>query len=216
MRAVIFAGGPGIDIERAASIASSCDFILAADSGAAVAAACGLVPDKIVGDLDSIDAETRAFMESRKVPFEVYPSEKDMTDTEICVKSLPEDAQITLVCSFSGRPDHALSLMMLAVKEHAEGRDITLTDGVNDFIPMCGPDEISISGLQDPESLVISLIPFTEVKGVTTEGLYYKLEDSDLIPGSSYSVSNRVGKNQDFFRICVKHGKMGVMIVPET
>ena len=214
MRAIIFAGGPGIDPGRVADIASSCDLVLAADSGANIAAACGIVPDRIVGDLDSIDPETRAFMESKNVPFEVYPSEKDMTDTEICVKDLPEDAEITVVCSFYGRPDHALALMMLAIRERANGRDITLTDGVNDFIPMCGPDEISIEGLQDPESLIISLIPFTDVKGVTTDGLYYKLEDSDLTPGSSYSISNRVGKDSDSFRIAVKHGNMGVMIVP--
>ena len=216
MRAIIFAGGPGIDPERVASIAESCDLVIAADSGANVAAACGIVPDRIVGDLDSIDPETRAFMEGKNVPFEVYPSEKDMTDTEICVKDLPKDAQITVVCSFYGRPDHALSIMMLAIREHAEGRDITLTDGINDFIPMCGPDEIGIEGIQDPESLVVSIIPFTEVKGITTEGLYYKLDNSDLTPGSSFSMSNKVGKDSDSFRISVKHGKLGVMIVPEN
>lgn len=214
MRAIVFAGGPGIDPERVASIADSCDLVIAADSGANVAAACGIVPDRIVGDLDSIDPETRAFMEGKNVPFEVYPSEKDMTDTEICVKDLPKDAQITVVCSFYGRPDHALSIMMLAIREHAEGRDITLTDGINDFIPMCGPDEIGIEGIQDPESLVVSIIPFTEVKGITTEGLYYKLDNSDLTPGSSFSISNKVGKDSDSFRISVKHGKLGVMIVP--
>ena len=214
MRAVIFAGGPGIDPGRVASIAESCDLVIAADSGANIAAFCGIIPDRIVGDLDSIAPETREFMEGKNVPFEVYPAEKDMTDTELCLKDIPSDAQTTIVCSFSGRPDHALSIMMLAVKAHAEGRDITLTDGVNDFIPMCGPDEICISGLQNPDSLAISLIPFTEVKGVTTEGLYYKLENSDLVPGSSLSVSNKVGKDTDSFRISVKHGKLGVMIVP--
>ena len=214
MRAVVFAGGPGIDPDKASVIASSCDFVIAADSGADVAAACGIVPDKIVGDLDSISSETRAFMESRAVPFEVYPVEKDKTDTEICVDDIPEDAQITIVCSFAGRPDHALSIMMLAVRLHAEGRDITLTDGVNDFIPLCGPDKISIEGIQDPESLVISLIPFTEVKGVTSEGLYYKLDNTDLTPGSSLSVSNKVEQDRDSFTIRVNSGKLGVFIVP--
>ena len=216
MRAVIFAGGPGIDPGRVASIAESCDLVIAADCGANVAASCGIIPDRIVGDLDSIAPETREFMEGKNVPFEGYPSEKDMTDTEIALRDIPSDAQTTIVCSFSGRPDHSLSIMMLAVKAHAEGRDITLTDGVNDFIPMSGPDEICISGLQNPDSLAISLIPFTEVKGVTTEGLYYKLEDSDLIPGSSLTVSNKVGKDTDSFRISVKHGKLGVMIVPSV
>ncbi len=214
MRVAVFAGGPGIDVERAASVASSCDLVIAADSGADVAAACGIVPSKVVGDMDSISPETLEFLKRNGVPFEVHPVEKDMTDTELCIKDIPVDDEIVLIGSFSGRPDHALANMMMVIKLHSEGRDITLTDGVNDFIPLCGPDEISISGIQEPYLLAVSLIPFTEVKGVTSEGLYYALEDTDLTPGSSLSVSNRVEQGGNSFRISVKHGKMGVLIVP--
>jgi thiamine pyrophosphokinase len=214
MRAVIFAGGPGIAPDRAASIASECDIILAADGGADIACASGVMPQKVIGDLDSIDPQTVDFLKHKCVPLEQFPTEKDMTDSELCLNEVPDEAEVILICSLSGRPDHVLSNMMMAVKAHAEGRDITLTDGVNDFIPLCGPDEISISGIQNPEDLAISLIPFTEVKGVTSEGLYYKLDDTDLIPGSSLSVSNKVEQGSDSFVIHVNSGKMGVLIVP--
>ena len=214
MRVAVFAGGPGIDTDRASSIASSCDLVIAADSGADVAAACGIMPSKVVGDMDSIDPDTLEFLKGKSVPFEVYPVEKDMTDSEICVSQLPAADEVTLICSLTGRPDHVLSNMMMAIRMHEEGRDITLTDGINDVIRLCGPDSISIGGIQDPGSLAISLIPFTDVKGITSEGLYYKLDDTDLTPGSSLSVSNKVEQGGNSFTISVKHGKLGVLIVP--
>lgn len=214
MRAVIFAGGPGIDADRVSSIASECDIVIAADSGADIACACGILPQKVIGDFDSIDPQTKEFIKIKNIPVELYPEEKDMTDSEICIKEIPAEAEVTLISSLSGRPDHVLSNMMMAIKMHAEGRDITITDGVNDFIPLNGPDEISISGIQDPEGLAISLIPFTEVKGVTSTGLYYPLEDMDLVPGSSLSVSNKVEQDSDSFSIRINSGKLGVLIVP--
>ena len=214
MRAAVFTGGPGIDPEAVASIASSCDLILAADSGADTALACGIVPTKVIGDMDSISGDTRAYIEEHGIPFEVYPVEKDMTDSELCVNSIPEDAEIVLISSFYGRPDHALSNMLMVIKLHMEGRDITLTDGVNDFIPLCGEDEISVEGIQDPERLCISLIPFADAAGVTTGGLYYKLDNADLVTGSSFSVSNRLEDGCDSFKVSMRSGKMGVLIVP--
>lgn len=214
MRAVIFAGGPGIDTDRAASIASECDIVIAADSGADIACACGILPQKVIGDFDSIAPQTKEFLKLKDIPVELYPEEKDMTDSEICINEIPPEAEVTLISSLSGRPDHVLSNMMMAIKMHAEGRDITITDGVNDFIPLNGPDEISICGIQDPEGLAISLIPFTEVKGVTSTGLYYPLNGMDLIPGSSLSVSNKVEHDSDTFSIRVNSGKLGVLIVP--
>ena len=214
MQAAVFTGGPNIDTERVAAIASSCDIIYAADSGAEIALSCGIVPTKVIGDMDSIRPDTRAFIEGHNIPCEVFPVEKDMTDSELCVSELPEDCEIILIGSFSGRPDHALANMMMAIKLRSEGRDITLTDGVNDFIPLCGPDELSIEGVQEPESLVVSLIPFTDASGVTTEGLYYKLNDADLTSGSSFSVSNKIEDGKDAFSIKIKEGKVGVMIAP--
>ncbi|MBR1796643.1 MAG: thiamine diphosphokinase [Clostridiales bacterium] len=215
MRACVFAGGPGIDPQSVGIIAADCDLVIAADSGASVAVECGIIPSRVVGDLDSIDSETLEFLREKGVEFDTYPVEKDMTDSELCLRQIPEEYEIVMICSLSGRPDHVLSNMMVALRLHGEGRDITLTDGVSDFIPMCGKDSISISGLQNSEELVISMIPFTEVKGVSTEGLYYKLDNKDLIPGSSLTVSNRVTQGAESFSISANAGNMGVLIVRE-
>lgn len=214
MRAAVFTGGPGINTDVVSGIVSECDVVYAADSGAVTALSCGITPDKVIGDMDSIDSETLVFLNNKGVQVEVYPVEKDMTDAELCINELPRDAEIIVVCSFGGRPDHSLANMMMAVKYHTEGSDITLTDGINDFIPLSGFDSMSIQGIQDPQNKIVSLIPFTETKGVTTEGLYYELKDANLTPGSTFTVSNRLKEGYDSFDVSISEGRMGVMIVP--
>lgn len=214
MRAAVFTGGPDIDVDRAACIAASCDVIYAADGGADTALSANVIPSKVIGDMDSISLETRSLLEKLSVPVEVFPVEKDMTDTELCINALPEDSEIVLISSFTGRPDHALSNIMMAVKMRSEGRDITVTDGKYDFIPLCGPDELSIEGIQNPESLAVSIIPFTRLSGVTAEGLYYKLDNAVLTPGSSLSVSNRIDAGKDSFSLKISEGQAGIVLSP--
>lgn len=215
MKTCVFGGGPGINIEKAAFIASDCDLVLAADGGADAAVRGGVIPSKVVGDLDSISQETMELLKQHNVPFEVYPCEKDMSDTELCLREVSESDEIILVCSLSGRPDHAVCNMLLALRLHEEGYNITITDGYSDFIPLCGEDMIRIEGIQNPDELYISLIPFTEVSGVSTEGLYYKLNDARVECGTSYTVSNKLEEGSDAFSVSVKSGNMGVLIVPE-
>ncbi len=213
MRTAVIAGGPGIDKDTVNAVVSSCDIVIAADSGAAVAVSCGIVPQKVTGDMDSLNADIADFLRNRGVEFEVYPVEKDMSDSELCLRSVPEDDEIIWVCSMAGRPDHNLANLMLAVKLHEEGRSITVTDGINDFIPLSGPDEIEFSGVLNDDDLVISLIPFTNVTGVTSEGLYYKLDNKDLVPGSTLSISNKLVEGADSFSVKIKSGNLGVLLV---
>lgn len=213
MKTAVIAGGPGIDKDTVSAVVSSCDSVIAADSGAAVAIAIGIVPGKVTGDLDSLNPDMVEYLKNRGVEFEIFPVEKDMSDSELCLRSVPEDDEIIWICSLAGRPDHNIANLMLAIKLHEEGRSITLTDGVNDFIPLSGPDEISVSGILNSRNLAVSLIPFTEVKGVSSEGLYYKLDNTDLIPGSTLSISNRLSDSGDSFTVSIESGNLGVMIV---
>ena len=64
MKTCVFGGGPGINIEKAAFIASDCDLVLAADGGADAAVRGGVIPSKVVGDLDSISQETMDLLSS--------------------------------------------------------------------------------------------------------------------------------------------------------
>lgn len=217
MIVAVIAGGPDIDPQIAFEVASGADKIICADSGADIALRAGLKIDKLLGDLDSISPDAKAYIEEHKIPIEVFPVQKDMTDTEIALRELSTEDEIRLICSLSGRPDHMIANILLLVKLKSEGYDITLTDGVSDVIPMAGNDHIAIEGLSTEVPLNISLIPLNfdeKVTGVTTKGLFYELTDAALEAGSTFSVSNTLKEGEDSFEITMQTGKMAVIITP--
>ena len=61
------------------------DYIICADGGLEKASNYGIVPDIIIGDFDSVDANVLKQYENR-VLIEKFPSEKDFTDMELAVE----------------------------------------------------------------------------------------------------------------------------------
>ncbi|MCQ2483095.1 MAG: thiamine diphosphokinase [Clostridia bacterium] len=212
MRTLVIAGGPNIN-PCVASIAASCDKVLCADSGADFAVINGIHIDRVIGDMDSISRDATDFLDMKNVPIEVYPPEKDMTDTELVLRSIEKESEVVLACSLTGRIDHVMANLNLILKLHEEGYDITATDGITDVIPMCGKETISLKGVDNPKTAVISLVLNRgDVNGVTTEGLYYKLDRADLKFGSSFSISNKLMPDTDSFSVTVEKGSMLVVI----
>jgi thiamine pyrophosphokinase len=100
--------------------------IVAADSGADFAFQMGVVPDAIVGDMDSIrDASllNRADVEN----VERYPRDKDHTDTEIACIYLHSRGidTITIVGGGGGRMDHLLGIVRMFDRETHPDRWLT-------------------------------------------------------------------------------------------
>ena len=63
------------------------DLTIAVDGGLAAAKALGILPDVVVGDLDTADESL--VEEFRQYPFirwDVHPPEKDETDTELALR----------------------------------------------------------------------------------------------------------------------------------
>ena len=81
-------------IERDASVWSADDgrvringaFVCCADGGYAWARAAGIMPDAVVGDMDSLAPELLRELEDTGIATERHPREKDDTDTLLCVK----------------------------------------------------------------------------------------------------------------------------------
>ncbi|MFW5979554.1 MAG: thiamine diphosphokinase, partial [Halanaerobium sp.] len=68
------------------------DFIIAVDGGANKLKSLGLMPDLIIGDLDSITNKNKKYYSQQNVKTIKYPVEKDQTDSEIAVDYCKENA----------------------------------------------------------------------------------------------------------------------------
>jgi thiamine pyrophosphokinase len=191
MWCVIFAGAPVRPTDRLTARLRGAARVVAADGGARTALACGLVPDLVVGDLDSIDAPTLARLDELGVPREVYPTDKEATDGDLALQRACAWGadQITIVGALGGpRLDHELANILLLTRPELADRRLTLLD-----------DRQEVSLLRGGERLVwtaspgeiVSLLPLGgPAEGVTTAGLRWPLRAERLATGSTRGVSN--------------------------
>lgn len=193
--------------------------VICADGGVDFALRNGIKFDSVYGDFDSISGEGKQYIEEHRdeLTVKTFKVDKDMTDTELILRDIPDDEDILLLCPLKGRIDHVIANINLAMILHCRNKSITISDGRTDIIPMAGNEQISFR-LVSEEDKVISLIPLSDeegVSGVTTEGLYFELRDGSLDFGSTLGIHNRAKEGVDRVSISMKKGKMIVVIADE-
>lgn len=186
-RALVITGGPP---PVGTGALPPADLVVAADRGAEHAALFGLVPDLVVGDLDSVSAETITSMEMAGVRIERHPIGKDQTDLELALTAAMDlgATAVTIVATASGRPDHAMANLLTAAAERWAGLDVDLlVDSSRAWVVRRRLD------LAVPVGSVVSLIAVGgPATGVTTTGLRWPLSDGSLEPGVGRGLSNEV------------------------
>lgn len=222
MRTLIALSGDIADPATCLRIARTCSLVICADGGAKHLRALGIVPDRLVGDMDSIDGPSSVWMESRRVDIRRFPVEKDWTDSELAVNAALEAGtgegdEIWMIGAIGDRLDHMLANLGMAAALCARRIRTWLTDGMTYITALRGPDELRIDpvgmGLANPLVSVIP-VPGAELSGVTLDGLVYPLEDATLQAGSTCGVSNRVREGAERIAVRVKKGEGFVTLTP--
>lgn len=153
--------------------------LVACDGAAARAIGWGLVPDRVVGDLDSLDDVTRAQLDPATI---LEISEQESTDFEKALRTT--EAPLILGAGFmGGRLDHELACYNALVR-HPERRCILV--GEQD-ICFHAPGRLALAL---PAGLRVSLFPMAEVT-VSAQGLEWPLEALTLAPWGRVGTSNR-------------------------
>ncbi len=169
------------------------DIVIAADRGLDTCVCAGIEPDIVLGDYDSTDMRERIDkMRQSGAYVEVYPAEKDFTDTEAGVMCALEKGagEIVILGATGGRLDHFLANLDLCLVPLRQGVKCALVDEHNE-IRLLDAGFTLCAG--DVAGRYVSLIPFTDrVSGVTLTGMKYPLVDADLVRGSSLGVSNEM------------------------
>ena len=192
MRAIIIAGGESAKGQDWRHWRGEADLIIGADGGAMHALAGGLLPHWVVGDMDSLDSQERAQLEAHGCRFHVHPRAKDETDLELALTYAAEQGakEILILGALGGRLDHTLANVLLLALPALDGLRVRIVEGDQQALLLRGGEAVTLSGR--PGDLV-SLLPLGgEVKGVSTMGLAWRLEDARLQFGLSRGVSNEM------------------------
>ncbi len=193
---VISGGMTLVDAERLAM--ADVDLVIAVDSGLDLALAAALRVDLALGDFDSVSPAALARAVDDGIEIARFSNDKDETDLELAmlraIESEPE--RIVVVGLAGGRPDHALTSLLLladsrwstaAVTGHVGDAIVTILRGGIDQSPTrLRLDEVARGDL-------VSVIPVGgDAHGVSTVGLRWPLVDETLRAHSPRGMSNVV------------------------
>lgn len=176
-KALISLGGnySGEKILKAEAVDSS--IVIAADSGYLHLINSGIIPDILIGDMDSIGNIDI----HKKVKIIKYPEDKNFSDSELAVKYAIENKinNIVLVNSLSiNRPDHLFSNFSLLA---AYPMTKIVEKNLNIF-SIKGPIEFVINA---EINNLLSLFSFTDhCEGLTIKGVKYQVQNYILSYGS--------------------------------
>ena len=188
MKAVIFAGGEIVDHRLQKKNVSEANFIICADSGVRHAFKMGIIPNLVVGDMDSATPEDLERIKKLGIEQETFPAEKDFTDTELALEiALSRGAtEAVILAGIGDRPDHSIANVLLMVNFKKRGLEVKLAGENWEMFLVEG--QVQIFGKKGD---LLSLIPLSlEVSGIETRGLYYPLKNETIPMGSSRGISN--------------------------
>ena len=213
MRAVVFVNGEVHDYTALRGWLRAGDYLIGADGGTRHILALGLRPDAVVGDLDSLEAETVAELMAGGVAVERYPVAKDQTDLELAIeRGLRVGAsEILLLGALGGRLDQTLANLLILAQRNwpvplrlAEGDQLAQVLRSGECLTLHAAPGSTVSAI--PLSTVIT--------GITYTGLEYPLVDATLTIGSTRGVSNVVASTPA--TVTIKEGVLLVICVGET
>jgi len=187
-RIVIIANGILAHPDAARAQARPADLIIAVDGGSLHARTLGIIPDVVVGDLDSMPAGEQERLAGLGVRFIIHPTQKDQTDLELALEVAAQEQpdEIAVLAALGERWDQTVANCLLLALPALRHLPVRLLDGPQELALVQG--EAVISG-QPGDTL--SLIPLLgDAQGVTLEGLFYPLHEGTLPFGSTLGISN--------------------------
>ncbi|MDI9569318.1 MAG: thiamine diphosphokinase [Pseudomonadota bacterium] len=200
-RIAILAGARIEDMEwlRQELAATAPEAILCADGGARYARLVGVVPDLIVGDLDSLPEELQRSFRAEGIAMAGYPARKDETDTQLALeRALAMGAgEILVFGALGGRLDHTLANIGLLLLGGIRGAAVILRDESCDVFAVTG--EAVIRG---EAGQTVSIFPLGgDAAGIDLAGFDYPLEGAAMTMSRPYGISNRLAATTGLIRV---------------
>lgn len=189
----VFAASPQWDVQATTEWLPGPDYIVAADGGTSAVEQLGLVPDLVLGDLDSSNPALTERLRAAGVEIRRFDHNTKLeTDTELATLAALEwrPERIYLLGVIGGRLDHSLANVLLLTHPQLAGEDVRLVDGRQEVY-------LAKSGMWNPiegkNGDTVTLLPVGgDVRGVRSQGLRWPLAGDTLLVGHGRGVSNLV------------------------
>lgn len=178
MKALIV--GSGNFSENALKLLDDKTYIICADGGYDHAISHGIVPDILLGDLDSLKGKT-------DVKTIIYPKEKNETDSEIALLyAISKGYRDIVMTGVTGtRLDHTLGNIFLLKKAADMRAKAVIADDNNEIYYV--RDSIRLCG---EKGEFFSVVPLCQSVLVSINGAKYPLDRETLEFGTSRGISN--------------------------
>ena len=201
-KAYIFASGPVSDYNFVSSLVDKDSYILCADGGLEHCLKCGISPDVVIGDMDSYNGRV-----DDKILIK-YPTEKDDTDTSLCIKHAIEKGynEIDIFGAIGGRFDHSFANVQLLLYCKERGVNCRLCDKEMLFVVHNESVKMPVK-----KGTTISIFSISvKSKNITLKGFKYPLESASLSSNFPLGVSN-ISVSEEI-EIAVEDGTLLVVI----
>ena len=182
-------------------------FVLCADGGANASFRYEVMPNKIIGDLDSIEPEILSSYKLLNIDIQKYPVEKDFSDFELILNMIKEDimfkdSEVIILGSSGGRIDYVINNLMLL-------------EGTKNVRMITESEEIYYRDkpftIENREGARVSFISLDEtITNMTLKGFKYNIGNKLIRRNTSQLVSNQVISKKA--EVLFDKGKMLVII----
>jgi thiamine pyrophosphokinase len=202
-RAIVLCNGEPPSRALLHHLVRNADLLVAADGGANVARSCGLRPDVIIGDLDSITPATRRWCGSSRI---IHVPRQDNTDLEKALDFLLRQGirDVVIAGATGKRLDFTLGNLSVAWL-HAHRMSIRYVGDGWEAKPLKGRNRVEAQ-----PGTTVSLIPFGSCEGITLRGLQYPLTNAALSRGA-VAVSNVVVRSP--FSVSIRRGRLLLVLL---
>lgn len=205
-RCVIIGASPEAGIDFIKRQIKDNDYIICADGGADHLVGSDIVPDLIIGDLDS--SKNYSFFKETNIT--VLPTQKDDTDTMYCTKKALNDGfkKFLYLGVTGGRVDHTLANLSVLLYLREYGAYGVISDEFADTSLLCNGENI----LSDVKGKTISVMPFAcNSVCLSYEGMFYPMSNGTVKVEYPFTISNVA--DRDSVRITLHSGTALLVIV---
>jgi thiamine pyrophosphokinase len=204
---VIIGNGENWKKEKIVSFCRESDYIIAADNGLSVLHRFHLMPNLIIGDLDSVPSSL--LVQYKQIPIEKHPQKKDLTDTELCIQKAIglNPKQIILLAMTGNYFDHSYANIINLFRNYRQNIKMQIITSNSIIFPI-----IEKTTLFNLKGRRFSLFPLNTITEFSLSGAQYKLSKKRLAI-TDYSISNVI--IEDKLEINFQKGKLFCVLFDE-